>query len=410
MEDMEEITFAGQKYYFTEELVKLWQKRLVLEIFKQNATPEKQKYLKFEFEYGDTKYTKCISGLTDNMINEIIKNDRNYVENFVKKNLNISQQKIIFLLNNFEFSFVIDDNLKNYLTNQLVNYFLKRFFLETEEDFEFLSEFIPSILFYGLNERLSRLRELKCSKEEENIIQNEVVFYIKKLNILERFSVNEFKFAQLELDLQIKFLALMSIYKKPEQINSIINFFNSDLFTEAERNNFMKIILNKFLEERADKDFGLKSKVVGQIGINQTTNEAMFDVIKDKLFLFKTNKRKFKFELSNLKEKFSKNENSNLSFENKDYLEKNSPMREVYIKCSPVEMINLVLFVYEHSPDTLKTSKTYEKLKENVEKNDTLTIEILSKQMVNTFENCMNLNQDKDIETLKKLFLEKKRK
>ena len=102
MEDMEEITFAGQKYYLPKKQVKLFRGRLVREIYYylkiQNGTPEKQKYLKFEYEYGDTKFTlNYINGLTDNMINKIIESDINYVENFVEKKLiHINKKEIGF--------------------------------------------------------------------------------------------------------------------------------------------------------------------------------------------------------------------------------------------------------------------------------------------------------------------------
>ncbi len=416
MEDMEEITFAGQKYYLPKKQVKLFRGRLVREIYYylkiQNGTPEKQKYLKFEYEYGDTKFTlNYINGLTDNMINKIIESDINYVENFVEKNLiNINQKEIGFLGNELKYDFVVDKKFRNYLKDQLIGYFLKRFLPETREDFKFLSEFISSILFYGLHKRLSRLRELKYSKEEENIIQQEIIFYIKKLNILERFGVDEFKFAQLKLDLQIKFLALMSIYKKPEQINSIINFFNSDLFTEAERNNFMKIILDEFLEEREDKDFVLKSKVVGQIGINQTTNEVMFEIIVNKLLnLNYEDKNQFIDKL----EKFA-NYDENLHILAKslgDSVKFNRPEFEIFFKYSYSEMIKKIIYAYNFDSNFVEKDITLVKFDEKIYENENLKNKILwlqeQSKIIIIFQNIINSSQWNSINSLEQMLWEK---
>lgn len=458
MEDMEEITFAGQKYYFTEELVKLWQERLVLEIFEQNYFTEKE-YSKFIFEYGKDVYViPKFSGLTYDMVSNMIKNGEDGLEKFYNENVEIEEnkRKINFLGIIFDLNFPIDDKVKKAFKEQAIAYFKKRFFPETEEDFKFLAEFVLPMVFCKLYNELKKIEnriklinarkkeledKLKEKKEEKkelnlkdedetkiyidiqdmllqleqanlekNNIFHELIFCLKKFNILGRFGIDEFNFSKLELGLQIKFLTLISIYKKLESINFIIIFFNMTLFTDSEKNIFVEAICNKFYEKSENGNLVLKSNVSTQHEINQITNEVIFDVIKYKFFYpHAKNRGNFIFGLRILKENFSKDENSNLSFENKGYFAKNSLRREVYTKYSPVEMINLVLFVYEHSPDILKASETYEKLKENVEKNDTLTIEILSKQMVNTFENCMNLNQRKDIETLKKIIFRKEK-
>ena len=381
---MSEFTFAGQKYYFTEEQVNFYRKRLILGIYEQNYFTEKE-YSNFTFEYGEDVYTiSKFDRLTYDIVSNMLENVKDGLEEFYNENvkdgleefynekvkIEEDERKITFVDEKFTLHFPIDDKVKKAFKEQIIAYFGKRFFPETEEDFEFLSKFILSVVFYNLYVRLRNAKQ----QENKEFIQNEVIFYIKKLNILERFGVDEFKFAQLELDLQIKFLALMSIYKKSEPINSIINFFDSDLLTKGELNNFIKNILDSFCEEHIDetskiKNFVLKSKVLGQIGINQTTNEVMFEIIKDKLLnLNDADKNQFIDKL----EKFA-NDDKNLYVLGEslgDSVKFNTTEFEIFFKYSHSEMIKKFICAYNFDSNFVEKDMTLVKFNEKIyEKN-----------------------------------------